>query len=62
MTRLTLTTAVIRGAAPADAGACAACDLRCACGSLVAKVVDGFVELKCRRCKRTLRIPVQRDP
>ena len=37
-------------------------DLRCVCGSLVAKVVGDFVELKCRRCKRTLRVPVQRGP
>jgi hypothetical protein len=40
----------------------ASCDLRCMCGSLVAKVIGSHVELKCRRCKRTLRIPVQRDP
>lgn len=29
-------------------------DCRCACGSLVARLVEGGVELKCRRCKRTL--------
>ncbi len=33
-------------------------DCRCMCGSLVARLVDGAVELKCRRCKRTLRIPL----
>ena len=27
-------------------------DCRCVCGSLVARLVDGGVELKCRRCKR----------
>jgi phage FluMu protein Com len=33
-------------------------DCRCLCGSLLARVVDGQVELKCRRCKRTLRVPL----
>lgn len=33
-------------------------ELRCACGSLLARYVDGKVELKCRRCKRTIRISV----
>lgn len=33
-------------------------DCRCPCGSLLARVVEGGVELKCRRCKRVLRIPV----
>jgi hypothetical protein len=33
-------------------------DCRCLCGSLLARVVDGYVELKCRRCKRTLQVPV----
>lgn len=33
-------------------------DCRCLCGSLLARVVDGEVELKCRRCKRTLRVPI----
>jgi len=28
--------------------------LRCACGSLLARHVPGGVELKCRRCKRTV--------
>ena len=35
-----------------------AADCRCLCGSLLARVVDGAVELKCRRCKRTLRVPL----
>jgi phage FluMu protein Com len=38
--------------APTDAAA----DCRCLCGSLLARWVDGAVELKCRRCKRTLRV------
>jgi len=33
-------------------------ELRCACGSLLARYVDGKVELKCRRCKRTIWISV----
>ncbi len=33
-------------------------ELRCGCGSLLAKVVPGAVELKCRRCKRTWRLPL----
>lgn len=39
-------------AAPDDA------DCRCLCGSLLARWVEDAVELKCRRCKRTLRVPV----
>ncbi len=33
-------------------------DCRCACGSLVARMVREGVELKCRRCKRTLIVPL----
>jgi len=29
-------------------------ELRCACGSLLGRRVAGGIELKCRRCKRTL--------
>jgi hypothetical protein len=36
-------------------------ELRCACGSLLARYVDGKVELKCRRCKRTIWIPVSAE-
>jgi hypothetical protein len=35
-----------------------AADCRCACGSLVAKLVHAGVELKCRRCKRILVVPL----
>jgi hypothetical protein len=35
-------------------------ELRCGCGSLLARVVGTAVELKCRRCKRTWSIPLQR--
>jgi hypothetical protein len=34
--------------------------LRCHCGSLLARVVPDGVEIKCRRCKRRLVIPL--DP
>ena len=33
-------------------------DCRCFCGSLLARVVPGGVEVKCRRCKRTLVLPL----
>jgi hypothetical protein len=33
-------------------------DLRCGCGSLLARRVLDGVELKCRRCKRTVVIPL----
>ncbi len=33
-------------------------DLRCLCGSLVAKVTKTGIELKCRRCKRVALIPL----
>jgi hypothetical protein len=46
-----------RGCDPS--GRCGGCDLRCDCGSLLARLVGGEVELKCRRCKRTWRIPVE---
>lgn len=36
----------------------AAGDLRCLCGSLVAKVTKTGIELKCRRCKRVALIPL----
>ncbi len=32
-------------------------ELRCFCGSLFAKWVDGGLELKCKRCKRVYLIP-----
>ncbi len=36
-------------------------DCRCACGSLLARWVEGGVELKCRRCKRTVLVPLATD-
>ncbi len=35
-------------------------ELRCGCGSLLARVVEDAVELKCRRCKRTWTVALQR--
>jgi hypothetical protein len=35
-------------------------ELRCGCGSLLARLVQNTVELKCRRCKRTWSIPLER--
>jgi hypothetical protein len=35
-------------------------ELRCGCGSLLARLVGGEVELKCRRCKQTWTIPLER--
>ena len=32
--------------------------LRCCCGSLLARVVEDGVELKCRRCKRHVVVPL----
>lgn len=40
-------------AAPAARDEC-----RCLCGSLLARLVEGGVELKCRRCKRTVLVPL----
>jgi len=48
-----------RPEAPAGADTAAEADCRCLCGSLLARLVDGGVELKCRRCKRTHRVPLE---
>lgn len=42
---------------PPTASAPNAADERCVCGSLVAKITPAGVEILCRRCKRTHRIP-----
>jgi len=39
--------------------ASAAADCRCLCGNLLARLVEGGVEVKCRRCKRTLVLPIE---
>lgn len=33
-------------------------EVRCECGSLLARYVGGQVEVKCRRCKRTVLLPI----
>jgi len=33
-------------------------DVRCHCGSLMARVTPQGIELKCRRCKRVVTVPV----
>lgn len=33
-------------------------ELRCACGNLMARVTTAGIELKCRRCKRKVTLPV----
>jgi hypothetical protein len=42
-----------------QAGGRACGDVRCGCGSLLARVVGRAVELKCRRCKKTWTIPLE---
>jgi phage FluMu protein Com len=37
-------------------------EARCGCGSLLARVVGGEVELKCRRCKSVWRIALTPAP
>lgn len=32
-------------------------ETRCECGQLIAKVAEGGLELKCKRCKRIVIIP-----
>jgi hypothetical protein len=38
---------------------CAENDLRCLCGSLIARLVEGGVEVKCRRCQRLVLLPLE---
>jgi hypothetical protein len=48
-----------RGALPAAPSAAATGhDCRCGCGSLLARLRPGGVELKCRRCKRVVMLPL----
>ena len=32
-------------------------EARCECGQLIAKLLTGGIELKCKRCKRIVTIP-----
>ncbi len=50
-----------------QAPGCEACGdegetLRCTCGSLIARYVAGAIELKCRRCKRIVLVPLDGSP
>lgn len=36
-------------------------EVRCTCGSLMARVTVAGIELKCRRCKRVVVVPAPRD-
>jgi phage FluMu protein Com len=49
-------------APPSSAAGAASGECRCLCGSLLARWVEDGVELKCRRCKRTLRVPLSPEP
>jgi len=40
----------------------AALDLRCECGFLLCKLTEDALEIKCRRCKRLVYIPVPELP
>ena len=40
---------------------CQGDELRCGCGSLLARIVGPAVELKCRRCKRVWSIPIEKS-
>jgi phage FluMu protein Com len=42
-------------------GCCDGDQLRCGCGSLLARLVEGGVELKCRRCKRVIVVPLTEE-
>ncbi|MGC4122754.1 MAG: hypothetical protein QM765_50915 [Myxococcales bacterium] len=46
---------------PERNGCCEGDQLRCGCGSLLARRVEGGVELKCRRCKRVIVLPLTED-
>jgi phage FluMu protein Com len=34
---------------------------RCLCGRMLARLVPGGVELKCRRCKRQVIVPLEKS-
>jgi phage FluMu protein Com len=36
-------------------------ELRCGCGSLMARLTPSGIELKCRRCKRLVVVPVSEE-
>jgi phage FluMu protein Com len=50
---------VVLSSPPSDDSSCKECEVRCACGSLLARVINGELELRCRRCKRTVLISLE---
>jgi hypothetical protein len=42
----------------ADDGLSVALDHRCACGALIARLVELGIEIKCRRCRRAVIVPM----
>jgi DNA-directed RNA polymerase subunit RPC12/RpoP len=44
-----------------DGAAAEGADVRCPCGSLLARMFPGGVELKCRRCRRRVVVAVGAD-
>jgi phage FluMu protein Com len=44
-----------------QAGAQSERPFRCACGSLLARLVPDGLELKCRKCKRQIVVPLTED-
>jgi hypothetical protein len=59
--RLNPPTAVIESRVLRRQAPHAACETRCLCGSLLARLVGDQVELKCRRCKRTTLVPLVKN-
>ncbi|MCP9440191.1 MAG: hypothetical protein NHB36_09920 [Nitrospira sp.] len=35
-------------------------EVRCLCGQLMARLVDNGIELKCKRCRKLVTIPLSR--
>lgn len=54
--RRTPTSRPAEGAGPSKGKTPDPCDVRCMCGSLVARRVGRSIELKCRRCRRRILI------
>jgi hypothetical protein len=55
---MTRPTTASRRQASGNEGGPEASELRCECGNLLARWVAGGVEIKCRRCKRRVVLPV----
>ncbi len=52
---------ILRFGLPCKGGAASRAEMRCCCGNLLARLVSGSVEVKCRRCKRTVTLPLEVD-